>query len=75
MNLIAAKMLEYFCIDGDQSFNGFMPGVKLAVAFLDTTCGLPDQHQRQQSLKDLKSILAAAEDRHALLGWAKGWYG
>jgi len=68
-----AKILEYFCVDSSRDFNGFIPGVKLAVTFLDEILGKPEQ--RNQCLKDLKSVLASATDRQEILRWVKAWYG
>lgn len=73
--VVGAKLLEYFCLHDTGGFNGFMPGVKLAVAFLDETLNAPsDAKQRGQSLKDLESTLARAKDRKQIDLRVDAWY-
>ena len=72
---LAAKIFRYFCADNDGSFNDFMPGVMLAVKFLDQNLPpAPEGQQRQQSLKDLQILLNTRVDEAQLIQWARAWY-
>jgi len=63
-----------FCIKGDAS-NIFLPGVKLALAFLDSECGDSGGAQSERAMKDLKSILDFEPDLKKLRDWAESHFG
>lgn len=73
--VIAAKILVYFCADSDGIFNNFMSGVKLAVGFLDRVMKPPPKGpERLQALKDLETVLNTSVDQAQLIKWARSWY-
>jgi hypothetical protein len=72
--LIGANILEYFCSDDEGRFNGFVPGVKLALAFLDSVLDGPqDPEQRVQCYRDLQLILKQG-DAKSVLRWIHSNY-
>ncbi len=74
-DLIAAKLLDYFCVDHGR-FNRFTPGVRLAVAFLKDTLGGPASHTEEvQALKDLKTVIEESPTYEELLKWVQAHYG
>ncbi|MEE8451028.1 MAG: hypothetical protein V3R99_03905 [Thermoguttaceae bacterium] len=68
---VAARLLEYFCLDDNRRFNNFMPGVQLTISFLNYTTG-PDASI--QSIKDLRAILEATPTTNQLKQWAEANY-
>lgn len=71
--LIATNILDYFCME-EGRFNGFMPGVRLAIGFLEKTMSGPeDQQQRQRCYADLKAVLAEGK-LEPLVQWARANY-
>jgi len=70
---IAAKILMEMCVKND-STNPFLPGIKLAIAFLENTqCDLEDT-LRARAMRDLKSILDDTPVLSSLRDWAKSHF-
>jgi hypothetical protein len=73
-DVVGAKILQYFRLDEDGATNNFLPGIQLAVGFLDATMTAPkDPAQRKQSLRDLKTILDSG-DAAQLHRWVTSYY-
>jgi hypothetical protein len=73
-DVVGGKILEYFCLDDDGAPNNFLPGIRLAIGFLDATMAAPrDAEHRKQSLRDLKTILASG-DAAQLHRWVTSYY-
>jgi len=70
---VAAKILKDFCVE-DGAFNQFMPGVQLAMAFLDATGSAPQGPELIQAFKDLKHLLETNPTLPAIRGWAVSHY-
>jgi len=64
---IAAKALQHFCIE-EGEFNGFLPGVQIAVQFLTESYSDFPPHQ---CLADLRAILEAGGDEGAIRQWVR----
>ena len=72
--VIAARILDFFCVENG-TYNGFQPGVSLAVQFLNLTCSdPPDGYARIQALTDLKAILTGTPTVDTLEQWARSHY-
>jgi hypothetical protein len=73
-DVVAAKILCYFCTEGGL-FNNCMPGLALAIRFLDTTLDGPaDGMEKQQALKDLKANMVPSSNFNQLLTWVRSNY-
>jgi hypothetical protein len=72
---VGAKILQYFCLDDDGKANDFLPGIQLAIGFLDAVMTAPsDPAQRRQSLVDLKAILQSGNAASQLPAWVASYY-
>ena len=74
LDIVGAKILQYFCLDEDGTPNNFLPGIQLAIGFLDAVKTAPTEPaQRRQSLVDLKAILQSG-DPAQLQRWVASYY-
>jgi hypothetical protein len=73
-DVVGARIIEYFSLDNGR-FNNFLPGVQLAMSFLDRVLGGPaDSNQRQQAARDLKAILDGQGNFELILEWVRSHY-
>lgn len=73
-DVVGARIIEYFSMEKGR-FNNFLPGVMLAMAFLDRVLGGPkDNAQRQQAARDLKAILDRQASFELVLEWVRSHY-
>jgi hypothetical protein len=72
---VAAKLIQYFCIDDDGTFNRRLVAIKLAIAFLDRVGTAPAGTGRGVALKDLQDILVSGANLQQLEDWARAHYG
>lgn len=73
-DIVGARIIEHFCLD-DRRFNNFLPGLTLAIGFLDATMQGPRAEAREQCLLDLRGILDGPNcDFATVLQWVRSNY-
>jgi hypothetical protein len=74
-DLVAAKLVEYFCLDDNGAFNNRVVAIKLVVMFLDEVGTAPVGSARGVALKDLQRILTQHPNLQQIQDWARAHYG
>ena len=75
IDLVAAKLVEYFCLDEEGAFNNRLTGIKLALMVLGRAAKPLDGAACSVALKDLHAILMQHPSRDQIQQWARAHYG
>jgi hypothetical protein len=69
--LVGAKIIAHFCVE-DGRFNGFLPGIQLAILFLNQYLNKPGQ--MEAALKDLRKLLDSSPSVEGIHQWIESYY-
>lgn len=73
---VAARAIEYFCLDEEHRFNRFQTGLLLVATFLSLVARPAlSEVQQQQALRDLRDLLQQQPSFEQLATWARSHYG
>ena len=68
---VGAKIIAHFCVEAGR-FNGFLPGIQLAILFLDQLLKKPAQ--MDAALKDLRKLLDSSPSIESIRQWIESYY-